>query len=280
LSEALTIAQTLPEPARAYALADLAAAWQPFDANQAAQVAHSIAPQFPDARASAFHHVGRFADAWTELAKLKPGFEQARAQSELVAAWARVSPNDALAAAPQIRDPFLRAEAQRAVVAVLASSDAARARDLANAIPIPFVRVQALTDVARVTRDAVTFEQAAALADDLHDPYPLRDLVIAWAPIEPTKALALVDKMDLEADRAQALLAVALALAPTDHAQANAVFDRAVWQAQAARVLGDPLYSAELMRELGARYAAIDAAKANEAFSAALDAARQVTTAF
>jgi hypothetical protein len=280
LNEALTIAQTLPALARAYALADLAAAWQPFDANQAARVANSIAPQFPDARASAFRHIGRFADAWTELAELKPGFEQSRAQDELVAAWARVSPNDALTAAPQIRDPFLRAEAQRAAIAALARSDAARARDLANALPIPFVRAQALTDVARVTRDAATFEQAAALADDLHDPYPLRDLVMAWAPVEPTRALALVDKLDQETERAQALLAVALALAPTDHAQANAVFDRAVRQAQAARVLGDPLYSAELLRELGMRYATVDAAKANEAFSAALDAAQRVTTAF
>ena len=280
LNEALTIVQSLPDPARAYALSDLAAAWQPFDAKQANQVADSIAPQFPDARARAFRRVGRYADAWMELAKLNPGFEQARAQSELVAAWARVSPNDALAATLQIRDPFWRAEAQRAVVAVLAGSDAARARDLARAIPIPFVRVQALTNVARVTHDAATFEQAAALADELHDPYPLRDLAIAWAPVEPTKALALVDKLDLEADRAQALLAVALALAPTDHAQANAVFDRAVRQAQAARVLGDPLYSVELLRELGMRYAAVDAAKANEAFSAALDATQKVTTAF
>jgi hypothetical protein len=280
LNEALTIAQALPDPARAYALSGLAAAWQPFDASQASQVADSIAPQFSDARASAFSRIGRFADAWTELAKLSPGFERDRAQSELVAAWARVAPNAALAAAPQIRDPFLRAEAQRAMVAVLAGSDAARARDLANAIPIPFVRVQALTDVARVTRDAATFEQAAALADDLHDPYPLRDLAIAWAQVEPTKALALVDKMDQETDRARALLAVALALAPTDHAQANAVFDRAVKQAQAGRVLGDPLSSAELLRELGVRYAAIDATKANEAFSAALDAAQKVTTSF
>ena len=273
LHEALSNAQALPNPARAYALADLAAAWQPFDPSQASQVADSIAPQFPDARASAFRRIGRFADAWVELASLNPSFEQSRAQSELVAAWARITPNAALAAAPQIRDPFLRAEAQRAAVAVLANSDAARVHDLALAIPIPFVRVQALTDAA-------AFEQAAALADELHDPYPLRDLAIAWAQIEPTKALALVDKMDLEADRAQALLAVALALAPTDHAQANAVFDRAVRQAQTARVLGDPLYSTELLCELGARYAAVDAAKANEAFSGALDAALKVTTAF
>lgn len=280
LSETLSIAQSLPDPARAYALSDLAAAWQPFDAKQANQVADSIAPQFPDARASAFRRLGRYADAWTELAKVNAGFEQSRAQHELVAAWARVSPNEALAAAPQIHDPFLRAEAQRAVVAVLAGSDAARARDLAGAIPIPFVRVQALTDTARVTRDAATFEQAAALANELHDPYPLRDLAIAWAPVEPTKALALVDKMDYETDRAQALLAVALTLAPTDRAQANAVFDRAVKQAQAARVLGDPLCSTDLLRDLGMRYAVVDAAKANEAFSAALDATQKVTTAF
>ncbi len=280
LNEALSIAQTLPEPARAYALSDLATAWSPFDAKQASQIADSIAPQFPDARASAFRRIGRFADAWTELTKLNPGFEQTRAQAELVAAWANVSPNDALTAAQKIRDPFWNAEAQRAVVTALAQTDAARALDLARAIPIPFARVQALTDVARVTHDAATFQQAAALADQLHDPYPLRDLAVAWAQVNPQGALTLVDQLDREGDRARVLLAVALALALTDHAQANAVFDRAVNQAQAARSFGDPLYSAELLRELGAQYATVDAAKANEAFAAALDAAQKITTAF
>ncbi|MBI4788839.1 MAG: hypothetical protein HY782_17540 [Chloroflexi bacterium] len=259
--------------AGAYALSDLAAAWGAFDAKQSKEIADSIAAQFPDARARAFRRSGRFVEAWAELEKFD-GFEQARAQSELVAAWARVAPNDALDAAQKIRDPFLSAEAQRAVVAALARPDAARALDLARAIPIPYARVQALTDVARVSRDPATFQQAAALADDLRDPYPLRDLASAWAQVDPKNALALVDKLDRESDRAQALLAVALVT------KESAVFERAVKQAQGARLRGDPLYSAELLRELGARYAAVDATKAKDAFDAAFDAARKVTTEF
>jgi hypothetical protein len=280
LNEALTLAQTLTDPtARAYALADLAAAFDETNPARAAELADSIAPAAHAARAYAFLRLGRFSDAWSESQKLD-GFERSRAQDEIVAAWARTSPNDALAAAQDIRDPFWRAQAQRTVVAALAPTDAARARDLARGITIPFAQVQALTEIGRATRDTASFQEAASLADQLHDPYPLCDLIAAWAPLEPPKALVLVDKLDRESDRAQALLAVALALASSDHAQANAVFDRAVKQAKAARLFGDALYSSELLRELGTRYAAVDSAKAAEAFQDALDATEKVTTGF
>ncbi|MCL4393998.1 MAG: hypothetical protein M1482_04190 [Chloroflexi bacterium] len=280
MTEALTGARSLPEPSRAYALADLASAWLPFDANQAENIANSIDPSNAGARASAFGRIGKYQAAWAGLKKLPGGFGQSRAQSQLASEWARVSPADALAALPEIENPLLRDEAQHATVAVLAMSDATRALDLAKTISTPFVRAQALADVARVTHDESTFQQAADLADQLHDAYPLRDLAIAWAPLDPANALALVDKMDWEGDRAQALFAVAVALAPKDRAQANSIFDRAIKQAQAARLAGDPVYSAELLRELGAGYASVDAAEASQAFSAAVAAANQVSTGF
>jgi hypothetical protein len=58
------------------------------------------------------------------------------------------------------------------------------------------------------------------------------------------------------------------------------VYERAIKQAQATRVRGDPLASTELLRELGARYAEVDAAQAEKAFAAALEAAQKVATAF
>jgi hypothetical protein len=277
--EALSVAQALPNPARAYALADLADVWPPTDPKRA-QITNSITSEYHDALAYALAQMGSFADAWKESEKMGSGFEQARTQNELVAAWSRVSPNEALTAAQIIRDPFMRAQAQRDVVAALAPSDAARALAETQQISVPFARVQALTAVAQVTHNAATFQQAADLVNELHDPYPARNLAIAWATIDPNSALGLVDKLDRESDRAEVLLAVAVALAPSDHARANAVFDRAVKQAQAARLRGDPLYSSELLRELGSRCATTDPAKAAEAFSAALKIALQVSTAF
>ncbi len=280
LEESLSVAQTLEEPARAYARADIAGVWKAFDVGRAAQVAGTISTGYPSARAVAFLQLGRYSDAWVELTKLSPGAEQARAQGELVAAYARVSPNEALGYASKINDPFWSATALRSVAGVLARSEPDRALGIARAISIPFVRMQALTDIAQATDNVSVYPEAAALADELHDPYPIRDLTVAWALLSPMEALALVDKMDREGARAQALLAVALALAPADRVQANVVYERAIKQAQGTRLRGDTLWSAELLRELGARYATVDAMQADKAWNASLDAAQKVSTAF
>ncbi len=280
LNEAQTVAQALPDPARAYALSDLAVAWAPIDAGQAGKTAGSIAVKYPDARAVAYRGIGLYDQAWREIARLDAGFEQGRAQAGVIAAWARVSPDQALAAAKTMQEPYWSAQAQRAIAAEYGKSDVRRALDLAQAIPVVSARVQALADIARESRDPSAFQQAAAGAQQLRDPYPLRDLVIAWAPVDASGALALVDQLDRESDRAQALLAIALALAPVDRDQANAVFDRALKQAQGARLRGDSYYATELLRTLGERYASVDAARAAAAFNAALDVARKVSTAF
>ncbi len=280
MDESLAAARTLAEPARAHAFSDLAAAWSALDPSHAAMIANQIPRQYPGARARALSSAGRFVGAWEETANLDAGSEKARAQRALVSEWAKVAPSEALAAALKIADPYWSAEAQRAVAAESAEREPERALQIARAIPIPFVRVRAIGQIAAKTRAPSLFQEAAALAEGLHDVYALRDLTIAWAAIEPAQALALVDKMDREVDRAQALLAIALALAPSDRAQANAMFERAIKQAQTARARGDAFAATELLRELSLRYSTIDAALAAKAFSAAIESADKVTTGF
>lgn len=280
LDRGLALARAIADSsAQDDALANLAAASARVAPSRAPEIVNSISPVSHGARARARLAVGEFADAWAEAEKID-GYERFRAQEAIVAGWARGAPDEALAAAGKIGNSFWQAEAQYAVVAALASTDPARACKIAQNIVHPFARVQALTDCGRATKDAASLEQAATLAKQLADPYPLLALIQAWAPLEPQQALALVDHLNLEGDRARALLAVALALAPSDHVQANALFDRAVRQAQAARLFGDALHSVNLLQTLAVQYATIDPAKANEAFRAALDAAQKITTAF
>jgi hypothetical protein len=76
---------------------------------------------------------------------------------------------------------------------------------------------------------------AAAQAGELSEKAPLAQAAVALAPAQPADALALVDQLTRESDKAEALAALAVA---TDD---PAVFDRALAMAAAARVRGDAL---------------------------------------
>jgi hypothetical protein len=230
----------------AYALGDLAAA------SGDAGIAERIDPAYPDARAAALNRLARFDGAWAAAAGIEDPFDQARAQAAIAGAWGNAD------AARQIADPTLRDLALLAIA--VPHKDAA----LAAEIKSPYYRVQALTALGQ-------YRAAAAEADNLSDTYPLRALAVAWAGEDPQSALALVDKMEREADKAEALRAIAAASGD------QATFERALGMALAARVSGDALAPAEASLDLARTFKPTDKARAEAAFAQAYDAARRIS---
>ena len=163
-------------------------------------------------------------------------------------------------AAHEIDLPLLRDRALRDITTQTGDSS------LANEIQSVYYKVQALTRLGQ-------YQAAWEAASQPGDKYPLVALALAWSASDPQSALAIVEKMDREADKAQALRAVALATNdPAD-------FERALGMALAARVRNDPLApvgAASL--DLGIAFLPIDAAKAQMAFEQAYQAALRIAT--
>jgi hypothetical protein len=247
--EALAALEGVEGAERAYALSDLAAA-----AGDAA-VAAQVDPAYPDARAAALYRAGSFEEAWTAAGAIDDPYDRARAQAAIAGAWGNAD------AARQIADPTLRS---------LALRDAAIARQelaLAHSIEAPYYRVQALTALGE-------YQAALDAAEGLSDAYPLRALAAAWAETDPQAALAVVDLMEREVDKAEALRAVAAATGEDD------VFERALGMALAARVRGDTLAPVEASLALARAFAESDPAKAQAAFAQAYDAAQRITVKY
>lgn len=230
----------------AYALSDLVAA------SGQADLVDQIAPAYPDARAAALVGLGQFEPAWAETLKIADPFDRAQAQATIAGAWANAE------AARQIADPTLRD---------LALRDVAIAKDditLAQTIESPYYKVQALTTLGQ-------YQAAWAEAGALKDTYPLRLLGVAWAETDPQAALAVVDKLDREADKAAVLREIARVTGDEGH------FERALGMALAARVRGDVLAATEASLALGAAFETIDPAKAEATFNQAYEAAQQIS---
>jgi len=234
---------------RAYALSDLAAASG--DASIAAQIDQA----YPDARAAALYRVGQFEEAWLAVGDIADTFDRARAQAAVAGAWGNID------AARRIPDPTLRDLALRDIA--IAEQDLA----LAESIASTYYRVQALTALGQ-------YRAAFEVAEELRDTYPLRALAVAWAETDPQAALAVVDMMDREADRAEALRAIAVVTGDDD------VFEQALGMALAARVRGDALAPAEASLGLAQDFELIDAAKAEAAFNQAYDVALGISTRY
>lgn len=243
--EALTTLDGVQGAPLAYALGDLAAASS--DANLVAR----IDPAYPDARAAALYRLGHFEEAWIVAGKIADPFDRARAQAAIAGAWGNVD------AARQIADPTLRDRALYEVA--VARKDVA----LAQGIESPYYRVEALTALGQ-------YQAALAEADNLGDTYPLRALAVALAEHDAEAALALVDKMDREADKADALRAIAAASGDPD------TFDQALAMALAARVRGDALAPVEASLALAQTFQAIDKSKAEAAFAQAYEVAQNI----
>ena len=88
-------------------------------------------------------------------------------------------------------------------------------------------------------------------------------LAVAWAESDPKLALTVVDMMDREADKAEAMRAIAVA------SGGESDFERALNLALAARVRGAELAPAEASLKLGQAFNPKDVAKADAAFNQA-----------
>jgi len=234
-----------PGPARAYALAQGAAAGNPALADQ-------IDPAFPEARAYAWYASGRPDKAWAETARIADPFEQARARAAIAARMGRADH------AREIADPTQRDRALRDIA--VAQGDAGLAKTITSA----YYKVQSLTALGQ-------YQAAAEAAAGLRDFYPLRGLAVAWAPTDPPAALALVDKMDRDTDRAEALRAVAVASGDPG------IFERALAMALAARAQGDVAAPVEASLALGHAFALTDKPRADAAYAQAYQLAEKIS---
>jgi hypothetical protein len=233
----------------AYALGDLAAA------SGDPAIAARIDPAYPDARAAALYRLGRFEEAWSAAGQIADPFDRARAQAAIAGAWGNAD------AARQIAEPGLRDRALRDVA--IARQDAA----LAQGIESSYYRVQALTALGQ-------YQAALAEAGNLSDTYPLRALAVALAGSDPQAALALVDKMDREVDKAEALRAIAAATGDAD------TFNQALAMALAARLSGDALAPAQASLALAQAFQAVDKSEAEAAFAQAYDVAQHISVKY
>jgi hypothetical protein len=277
---------------RAYILRNLAAAWAGVDPARALQVAESIDPAYPEARASALGQAAKggashgFDQAIESARQIDGAYRRDVALASIARDWAATTPDEALDVAATMGDVYLRADVQQAAALALATASPDRAWQTAQDIPVPFLRTETLVRLGARWADAdrqravTAFQSAAALADELQDTYPMQELAVAWARIDSDQALAIVDKIQRDVDRAAALREVSVILAASDKGKAGAVFDRALAAATSMRRAGDSFASAEALRQLGEAWAPIDKDKAAQAFAAAFESAKRVSVKY
>lgn len=277
---------------RAYILRNLAAAWAGIDSARALQVAASIDLAYPEARASALGQAGKggassgYDQAIESARKIDGAYRRDLALASIARDWAAIAPDEALSVAAKIGDVYLRAGVQQAAALALAVASPDRAWQIAQNIAVPFFKAATLVRLGARWADtdrqrAVTaFQSAAALADELQDTYPMQELTVAWARLDSDQALAAIDKIQRDVDRAAALREVSVILAASDKGKAGVVFDRALAAATSMRRAGDSFASAEALRQLGAAWAPLDRDKAAQAFAAAFESAKRVSVKY
>lgn len=285
---------------RAYALADIAVAWASKDTAKSWELVAKISPTYAEARALAWRGIGnalvnkdatRSKDAFNsglvEARKIANRYRSEKNQAVLLADSARLNLAAALDGIPQITDSILRDQAYLTVTPLAATENRDQAINIAKRITSPGLRVLALTEIGKAAIKAgdkskaiAVFQDALALAEQVEGTFVLRDLAIAWTEVDPQAALALVDKLEDNADKAAALQVIALQLAKTDKAASAQVFDRAMNVAKSIRVLGDSFAAARTLTSLASSYATIDPTRANAAFALALDVAKKVNVKY
>jgi hypothetical protein len=243
--EALAALDDVTGASLAYALSDLAVA-----SGNVSLIEH-IDLAFPEARTSALLRIGVYQSAWEAAENISDPFEQARAQAAIASAWNDVN------AARQIRVPLYRDLALRNVIRK--SGNAA----LVDSISSAYYKVQALTAL----RD---YEAASQLAAELGDAYPLVELAISLAEKDPQVALALVDEMTRESDKAVVLQAIAAG------SQDQLLIEQAQGMALAARVRGDSLAPAQASLSLAQTLWATDVTDAEAVLQQAYEAAQRI----
>jgi hypothetical protein len=229
----------------AYAISDLAVV----SGNTA--LLEQIDPAYPDARASALLRLGEYSSAWKASTQIADPFEQARAQAAIASAWGNSE------AASMISVPLYRDLALRDVIRKTGNAA------LVDSISSAYYKVQALTALG-------DYEAASHLADELGDTYPLVELAVKLTEKDPQAALALLDKMDREADKAVVLQTIAVA------SQDQAVIEQAQGMALAARVRGDSLAPAQASLDLAQALWTVNETDAKAAFQQAYEAAQRI----
>lgn len=243
--EALSALGGVSGASLAYAISDLAAA-----SNNVALV-EQIEPAYADAQASALMQIGEYQSAWDVTAGIADPYEQARAQAAIAAAWGNPE------AAAQINVTLYRDLAFRDVIRETGNAS------LVNSISSNYYKIQALTALKE-------FEAASQLTGDLGDTYPLSELVVAQASVDSQGALALVEQMGRETDKAVALRAIVVAL------RDPALFEQALGMALAARIRGDALAPAQASLDLAYALQAVNVTFADVSFAQAYDAAQRI----
>ncbi len=243
--EALATLEGVNEPALSYALSDLAAA----SAN--ASLLEKIA--YPDARASALLRMGDYPSAWEAAAAISDPFERARAQAAIAAAW------DNADAAQQIAVPLYRDLALRNVISKTGNAS------LVDSMTSPYYKTQALIALGDT-------EAARQTAADLTETYPLVELAVNLVRSDPQAALALVEQMNRESDKAIALRAIA-----ADSGD-GALIQQAQGMALAARERNDALAPAQASLDLAQALWTTNNAAARAALQQAYEAAQRIAT--
>lgn len=243
--EALAVLEEVTEPALSYALSDLAAA------SGNVSLVERIA--YPDARASALLRIGDYPSAWEATAAISDPFEQARAQAAIAAAWGDAD------AAMRMTVPLYRDLALRDVIRKTGNAS------LADFITSNYYKTQVFTALG----DTAAALQAAA---DLTDTYPLVELAINLGKSDPQAALALVEQMDRESDKAVVLRALAVALGD------RALIQQAQGMALAARVRNDALAPAQASLDLAQALWSKNNPAAQSVLQQAYEAAQRIAT--
>ncbi|MBI5565319.1 MAG: hypothetical protein HY870_10500 [Chloroflexi bacterium] len=242
--EALSALSDVDGKAFAYAISDLAVA------KGDAALVDRIDPVYAAARAAALYRLGKFDAAWEAANSIADPFDRAHAQAAIASAagnaeWAR-----------QIVDVTLRDRALRGVSAISGDSS------LVNVVETPYYQVQAFTALKQ-------YRAAIEAAANVSDKFPLVQLAVAVAKDDANAALTLIDAMEREADKAEALRALAAGNA--------GLFDRALSMALAARVRNDALSPIEASLKLARDFMSIDQTQATIALKQALEAAQRIS---
>jgi hypothetical protein len=245
--EALVALNGVPDAPLAYALSDLAAA------SGDVSIIVKIPQSYDDAYIAGLLRLGNYPTAQRTVPGIIDPYERARAQAAIASAW---------------KEEFVLKEIDVPLYRDLAMRDIVRATGdpaLAHSIQSGYYRVQAWTA-------AGDYENAIEVANELADSYPLIELVSVLATEDPQAALALVDKMGREADKAVALRIIA---ATTND---EAFFEQAQGMALAARVRGDSLAPAQASLDLANALWTVSPVHAEAALRQAYETALRIST--
>jgi len=243
--EALVTLDDVNNASLAYALSDLAVA------SGNATLVEQIPLAYADARVSALLRMGAYESAWEAAAQIADPYEKARAQAAIAAAWGSAG------GATQIAVPLYRDLALRDVIRKSGNET------LVDSISSPYYKVQALTALGE-------YDAATQIAGDLGDTYPLVELAVKLAESDQEAALALVDEMDREADKAVALQTIAVI------SKDQELIERAQGMALASRVSGDSLAPSQASLNLAQALWVINETDAQAVMQQAYEAAERI----